>query len=162
MTAALSEVAHLVRRFFGFLAATPPSPSEQRFVHDHLAPAEARVFWEQRPEDQRHAIDVARRVAAAADDDDELIRAALLHDVGKAAAPIGALRRSVATVLDVVGLPLPRAMATYRDHGRLGAERLERVGADGIVVAFASHHPGPPPAGYDQDRWAILLSADRT
>ncbi len=162
MTTVLSEAAHLVRRFFGFLTATPPSPTEQRLVHDHLTPDEARAFWEQRPEDQRHAIDVARRVALAAGDDRELIRAALLHDVGKAAAPIGAVRRSLATVLDVIGLPLPPAMATYRDHGRLGAERLRAVGADGIVVAFASHHPGPPPTGSDPDRWAILLAADRT
>lgn len=122
-----------------------------------LPSAEARLFFDQDPADQRHAYEVARRVERRGD---VAVRAALLHDVGKRHAGIGAVRRSLATLMDLAGLPLPARWRAYRDHGRRGAEELERAGADALSVAFARHHPSGPPPGVDTTTWRALLEAD--
>lgn len=151
---------HLVRRFFGFIRAQPPGPGDQDFVARYLDGPCARIFWEQQHADQRHAIDVARRVAAALPGDDAAVRAALLHDVGKRNSHTGAVSRSIATVFDSMGIPVTSRMSSYRSHGPIGADELASIGCDPLAVAFARHHPGAAPDGVDPTRWAILLDAD--
>ncbi|GMQ84623.1 MAG: hypothetical protein BMS9Abin07_0187 [Acidimicrobiia bacterium] len=136
------------------------SPREQQLVHQHLDAPGAELFWGQDAADQRHAFAVASRVAASLPDDDEVYLAALLHDVGKRHARLGAIGRSIATVFDGIGIPLTAAMSRYRDHGSIGAAELSAAGFDGLVVSFAANHPGPPPEGSDDDRWTALLEAD--
>lgn len=151
---------HLVGRFFGHLTATGLSPAEQQAVADRLDSAGAAMFFAQDAADQRHALDVAGRVASSLPGDDEAYVAALLHDVGKRHGRLGAVGRSVATVLDGLGAPLPQAMRRYRRHGSAGADDLAAAGYGGIVVAFAAHHPSPAPQGIDPARWQALLDAD--
>lgn len=125
-----------------------------------LADREAPLFWEQAGPDQRHALIVARRVLVERPGDREAARAALLHDVGKRALGLGALQRSLATVIIRLGLPLGENYRAYHEHGRIGASDLEAAGADGLVVAFALHHPGPAPPDVDPEQWRALLEAD--
>ncbi len=66
----------------------------------------------------------------------------------------------MATVLGAAGLPMTAPMQRYRKHGEIGAVELAAAGFDGIVVAFAAHHPGPAPAGIDETAWSALLAAD--
>lgn len=147
---------HLVRRFFGFLTARPLTPTEQATVASELAPSLARLFFAQRPEDQRHAFDVAATVR----DRSDLVEAALLHDVGKSESGLGAIGRSLATAWSTARMPMPRTWRTYLDHGRIGADLLEAGGAGDLAVAFARHHPGPVPAGIDPADWHRLGAAD--
>ena len=156
----LETAAHLAGRFFGHLGAGAPGPADQQYVHDHLTPACAAVFWTQSPADQEHAVTVARRVEAAIGDDPETIEAALLHDIGKRDVRIGAIGRSIATVLDAAGLPMTRSMRAYRDHGPSGGRILESAGCGRLAVAFAGAHPAGPPADVDAARWQVLLGAD--
>lgn len=153
------DVSHLARRFFGSILAEPLSPAEQRIVADRLGTAAAALFWAQSAADQRHAFETMRR-AAMHTTDALVLRTALLHDVGKARTTLGAVGRSVATVLDAVRAPLGPAMAAYRDHGRLGAEALARVGADPLTIDFARRHPDPDPGAHSPAAWAVLLEAD--
>lgn len=151
---------HLAGRFFGFLTARPLSPDDQEFVHSVLSSDCARLFWEQHPADQRHAVDVASRVKAILPGDELAVEAALLHDIGKRTGRLGAVSRSIATVFDAVGLPLTVRMRSYRAHGAIGAAELERAECGALVVEFARLHPGPPPEGVDPGRWQVLLDAD--
>ena len=154
------HVKHLVSRFFGYLTAQGLTPREQQQVHDRLDRATAALFWTQTAADQRHAFSVATRVATLLPGDEEAYIAALLHDVGKGILHLGPIRRSLATVLGGIGLPMPTSMRRYRLHGPIGAGQLSAAGCDGIVVAFATHHPAPAPPGIDEARWAALLEAD--
>jgi hypothetical protein len=153
------DISHLVRRFFGTLLATPLTPAEQRIVAVRLRPPERHLFWAQAPADQRHAFETMRR-AAIHSDSWELLNAALLHDVGKAHSSLGAVGRSVATVLDAMGASLPAEMRAYRAHGELGAMVLEDAGASAIAMDFARRHPDPDPQSHDAAAWRILLDAD--
>lgn len=147
---------HLIRRFFDFLTAQPLTPLEQEHVRDLLAPDLARVFFSQRSEDQRHALEVQRRVGDA----HPIAEAALLHDIGKSRSNIGAIPRSLATLCGGLGLPTPQPWTRYLDHGPHGAEMLEMLQASDLAIAFARAHPGPPPTGIDSEAWHILEEAD--
>lgn len=129
---------------------------------DLLTQDEAVLFWRQHPADQRHALEVARRAWQLRPGSRLLARAGLLHDIGKSDVNLGAIGRSLATVLDALHVPLPDRMARYRAHGELGAVTLEAAGVEDLIVAFARVHPDPAPAGFDQADWAALLEADHT
>lgn len=151
---------HLAGRFFGFVTAQPPGPTDQDFVARYLDGACAELFWEQQQADQRHAIDVARRVEALLPGDHSAVRAALLHDIGKRSSRVGPVSRSIATVLDAAGLPMTGRMRSYRRHGPAGAEDIAARSCGPLAEAFARIHPGPAPEGVDPARWQVLLDAD--
>ncbi len=117
----------------------------------------ADLFFTMTVADQRHAFDVYLRTGG----DPRLAEAALMHDIGKVAAPIGPLTRSFATVLAACHVPLTGSWAIYRDHGPIGAEMLAAVGASDFTVTFTRTHPDPPPAGINTDSWERLAQADR-
>jgi hypothetical protein len=156
----LRRLAHLARRFFQVMAARPLAPAEQAEAADLLRPEETALFWSMAVADQRHAFDCARWVADRAPGRKDLIRAALLHDVGKRHAPLGLWRRSLVSGLELVGLPVPRRHAAYLAHGPVGARELESAGAEEVVVVFARDHHQPAPPGVDPSDWAVLSEAD--
>lgn len=161
MTAPLADLPHLVRRFLGHVTARPLSPAEQLQVRSDLADDRlAHLFFLQDPADQRHAVDVAAAFASTRPGDRQGVQAALLHDVGKCHARLGAVARSMATVFGAVGLPMPARWRSYLAHGSLGADDLAAAGAGALAVAFARYHPGDAPAGIPPDVWADLLAAD--
>lgn len=146
---------HLVRRFVGYLGASAPTDEELESVRGELSPELFTLFQTMTHQDQRHSIDVASRVEGQ-----ELTEAALLHDVGKSVAPLGAIARSIATILNAVSFPVSGSWGLYLRHGEIGASMLEDADASTIAVAFARFHPGPPPPGIAHDDWVALEEAD--
>lgn len=149
-------MTHLLRRFLGFFAAQPLTPNEQVVVHDALQPELRRLFFAQCVPDQRHALQVTERAGG----DAERAEAALLHDVGKTVANLGAFGRSFATMSTIVGLPVRGRWLAYLHHGEIGADMLRRAGACQLTVDFALSHPGPVPNGVDPADWRALADAD--
>lgn len=155
-----SRPLHLVRRFFDVLAAQPLDADERAEVELFLTDADRGLFWLQDAADQRHALATARAVRGRLGNHTEAIRAALFHDVGKVHSRLGPFRRSLATVLGALRLPMPVRFRTYLDHGPHGADDLAERGVEALVVAFARHHPGPAPPSIDPGVWQVLLDAD--
>ena len=154
----LQTARHLVKRFFGVVTSDPLGPAAQDYVNRSLPPRQAALFWELDPSDQRHSFEVAMRVRSRLDDEPDAIRAALMHDIGKRHSRLGPVSRSLATVLDNLGLPLPADWRRYREHGELGALDLEAAGADELSVAFAR---GSRRGGEATDEvWETLVAAD--
>jgi len=156
----MRRLRHLTRRFLGSLAARRPTSSDQSLVAGLLSGAEAEVFWSQPVPDLAHAVRSAQSVARAAPGRADLARAALLHDVGKRLSDIGTVGRSLATALSLVRLPTSKRMASYLEHARLGAEELNALGCEDLVVQFARHHHGARPTHIAAADWKILLDAD--
>lgn len=125
-----------------------------------LSDAEARLFFRQQYQDQRHALIVAKRVLRRRPGDRQGARAALLHDIGKIGIRLGPVSRSIATVADALRIPLRGRYLRYRTHGPIGAQLLAAAGSPRFVVEFARLHPGPVAPGLDEGRWEALLSAD--
>lgn len=164
MTARRSSPAgdwlHLAARFFDVITARALDPRERAFVRSLLAdPAEEAAFFGQPNPDQRHGYRAARHVERAAPHRRDLVRAALLHDVGKRHSGLGPMGRVAASVASRARLPLPPRWRMYRDHGSLGAAELAH--AEEPVVVFARHHHHGRPPVIDEKDWEILLAADR-
>lgn len=119
---------------------------------------QAVAFFDQPPPDQRHGYTAARSVEATRPNRPDLVRAALLHDVGKRHAGLGPLGRAAASSAIRLGLPLTPRWAVYRDHGALAAAEL--AGSEPIVVDFARSHHGARPPSIDPDDWEALVAAD--
>lgn len=162
LISSVSDFGHLVARFLDAVLARRLAPLEQAEVAAYLrSPVERVVFWDQPTADQRHGLEAARWVAARHPDRDDLIRAALLHDIGKRHARLGPVGRSRATLRMAIGLQLTPGMSSYGDHGKLGAAELESAGAEPLVAAYARHHHGERPAEIDPLDWRVLVAADR-
>jgi putative nucleotidyltransferase with HDIG domain len=157
----MRHLRHLAARFFDVLRSRALTPDEQARVDGWLREDERSLFWGQQAADQRHAYEAARSCLAEQPDRPDLVRAALLHDVGKRHARLGVVGRVTASLLRLARMPAPGRLGAYLDHGRLGAEELAAGGAEPIVVRFARHHhEAEPPAGVAPEDWVVLRRAD--
>lgn len=153
--------AHLLSRFFDVLTARGLSAQEREQVSAWLGPALAPVFFSQPPADQRHGYHAATIAMESGHADSDVVVAALVHDVGKRHARLGVFGRSVASIMIIARVPLGRRFRSYRDHGRLAARELGRLGAPALAVDFALHHHGRRPVTIDEPTWDLLVAADR-
>lgn len=151
---------------------------ELMWAVSQLRPEERPLFSAMSPADQAHSVRVARLVDAGRSDLDEpsddpwILRAALLHDVGKSCVPLGRAGRALGTVCAWVGVgpllrsravPLSRLgrVAEYTRYPELGAALLRGAGSDRRVVAWAEEHHRPPSAwSVPADAGRLLASAD--
>lgn len=134
---------------------------DRAWVNDALSPSEASLFWQMNLPDQQHAIRVARSAMelakdAADIDRDLLLRAALLHDVGKVKGDVSTADK----VLTVIGHKFaPRMMRSWGREGRGGridnlrhacyvyfhhpqrsADLLRKIGAEEALLELILHH----------------------
>jgi putative nucleotidyltransferase with HDIG domain len=136
-------------------------------LDDLLSPLERDLFWRLAPSDQRHSVAVMRYLRRHGVDDRVLLRAALLHDVGKTSAPIQLWQRvvhvlarawapGVAAWLARTGIGWRRGFYALAHHERLGAEMLSQIGADLEVVRLV----GGLVTDVDDRRRCLLDEAD--
>ena len=154
------SLSHLTRRFFDVLLARPLDPAETTAVENWLDEGEARLFFSQPEADQRHGYHAALVVLASGNLDGTVLKAALLHDVGKRHARLGVMARSLVSVLIRLRLPLSARGRKYRDHGEAAARELGELGCDDLIVDFARHHHERRPPGFPENVWDLLQRAD--
>ena len=154
------SLGHLTRRFFDVLFSTPLDAAERAAVEGWLDGGQAWVFFSQPDPDQRHGFHAAL-VAIAGGGKLDVVRAALLHDVGKRHARLGVFGRAFASMAIRLGLPLTRRWRLYRDHGETAAWELEGLGCEGVIVDFARHHHGGRPLDIPAVTWDLLQLADQ-
>jgi len=156
----MRRLAHLARRFLGSLRARRPLPADQSLVAELLSSAEGEVFWSQPVPDLVHALRSAHIVLNASPGNSRLARAALLHDIGKRHSGIGTVQRSIATGLSMLKIPTRGRMLRYLDHAEIGADELDDLGCEDLVVQFARHHHGNRPPHLEPKDWVVLVLAD--
>ncbi len=150
---------HLVRRFFDVVSSRPLDPSERGVVEAWLTPQLAEVFFAQNAADQRHGLHAAQ-VVISGGGGSEAVVAGLVHDIGKRHARLGAIGRSMASILIILRLPLTGRMRAYRDHGMSGAAELAKLGAPSLAIDFALHHHRRRPPTIEPEVWELLVAAD--
>lgn len=130
---------------------------DDAFAATWLPPAELALYQRMDRRDRDHACRVARAVLALAPDaDGVLVRAALLHDVGKADAPYRAWERIAVHVHTPpeeaterwYGRPLAAAWRRHRSHAERGAAMVLEAGGDPRVAELVRcHHDTAGPDG---------------
>ena len=120
-------------------------------------PAQQRLFARMPPNDQRHAIAVARSLKQAGDNDPALLQAALLHDVAKSLGqPIihrvlivlfEAFWPAALAWLSATPADTPAAVGWWRrpfvvhaQHPALGAAWARKAGCDSLAVSLIDAH----------------------
>ena len=155
----------------GYSLAARLAPADDSLLAA-LSPAERALFDSMRPADRAHGLRVARRVQVAGYGDPRLLKAALLHDVGKAGHGIH-LPHRVARVLLTALTPqeFGRIAATDRGwhepfyalahHAAIGADLLAAAGSDPLTVALVRSHDAPntPAALFAHADWLHALKA---
>ncbi len=140
------------------LALWPPvSASGLDAARAALNDASFDLFLTMEKRDQRHGLEVMRRLKATGANDPDLLAAALLHDCGKGSAPVW---------LRVIGVATPgvvRALAgvspaAYRlvHHPELGARLAEAAGASSRTVRLIAGTVPPE----EEATITLLRSAD--
>lgn len=150
---------HLAARFLDVVVSRRLEPEEADWVRSQLRPVEASLFFAQGTADRRHGYRAGRWVAG--NDRPDLVRVALLHDVGKRHARLGVAGRVAASLLALLGRRPRGRMGAYLSHGPLAAAELAELGAEPLVVGYARHHHGARPASFDPEAWRLLEQADR-
>lgn len=127
-----------------------PTDEARAWARAQLTAAQQALFFAQEPADQAHAIVVARALVAQGKTDPRLIRAALLHDAGKAPGISLPYRTAVILLKKVAPGWLSALSPDRRDwlaplarawhHPAIGAELAERAGCDPDTVALIAQH----------------------
>ena len=153
---------HLIAGAVEYVRSRRLAPAEQMEAARLLdSPAEAELFWGQPAADQRHGLTGARLIAREEPGRRDLMRAALLHDVGKRRAGLGLPGRTWAALADRRGWKKSRRADQYLNHGPAGAGELAAAGAGETVTAYARSHHGCRPPSIPPSDWRALLRADR-
>lgn len=130
------------------------SPAQRAWVDSILTPAERVLFYRMPKFDQTHAAAVAVELRDAGEDG-LLVRAALLHDVGKTVPPHGIplLYRGGVVLLGALSPWALRRLALpwgplwpiylHVHHPRLGAQALARAGSPDELVRLVRAHQEP-------------------
>ena len=102
--------------------------------------------------DQRHGLDACRALQRRGFEDVELLQAALIHDCGKAAAPIRLWHRVGAVLIKALAPELwwsrfraapgswRYALYVYREHPVLGAQMAREAGCSARVAWLIRSH----------------------
>jgi hypothetical protein len=150
----VARYRHLVRRFVGVLTARP-APDDAALLDRYLSPAERALFATMQLADRRHSLDLCARLLRDGHADPDLLRAALLHDVGKAAGPIPLPHRVVysfcAVALPSLAAWLARGNPTAwrrpfhlaARHPEVGARAAWAAGSSETVVRLIQGHESP-------------------
>jgi putative nucleotidyltransferase with HDIG domain len=160
---AFLRMGRLVARSFRGLVPGLAKPDDG-FAATHLTENEFALYRAMDPRDRDHACRVARRLLAGGPEADPiLMRAALLHDVGKAARPYRLWERIAVHLWapdERVLARLPQSCAAawrcHRDHAARGAEAVRAAGGDPRVADFVERHHRPG----DDDALLRLARAD--
>ena len=107
-----------------------------------LTPAQASLFGAMQRRDQRHALEVMRRLRDAGEREPDLLVAALLHDCGKGDVPLWLRIAKVLSPQLLKSLARPGGegwrAAAYRilHHAELGAAQAEAAGVSPLTAAL--------------------------
>jgi hypothetical protein len=167
---------HRVRQFLSALLARV-SPDDLREADSVLPPGAQKLFRKMSLPDQRHSIAVMRTLRRRGHAEPELLAAALLHDVGKSAAWLTPVHRTVIVLSKRFAPPVlawltsgePRREAWRKPfiihlrHPDLGAQWAAEAGCSALTVSLIRRHQTPlrhEPQNKEERLLAALQQAD--
>jgi hypothetical protein len=147
----------------------------RRFVYEILDPSMAVLFFRMSDPDQSHSVRVFQTLVDQGEEDEDLLRAALLHDVGKSLAPLRPWQKALVVLTNRIlpnqvlkwgqdtldGWRKPFVVALQ--HPEWGAALVQQEGGSETLVTLIRYHQehALPSIGKDvQERLERLQTAD--
>jgi hypothetical protein len=165
-----------VRQFWLAWRAEPLTQNELAPARYVLTAEQMKLFSHLQPSEQIHALNVLQTIQAQGETDPDLQVAALLHDVGKARAPLKLWERVVIVLgksffskrLKSWGRGQPqgffRPFVIAEQHPTWGGEMASEAGSSPVAVSLIRRHQTPedfPPISDHEDQLLkILQTAD--
>lgn len=146
-----SKIGYRVWQFWQSLK-NAPKPDDWVKAQDILNSAELELFQALPVPDQNHSLRVLRTLESAGEEDPDLLKAALLHDIGKTLHP---LRRWERVFYVLLGWLLPktaqawgekdprgihRSLVIIKKHPEWGAELAGKAGSSRQVIWLIRNH----------------------
>jgi len=173
----MRRILYRVRQFLGSLWPHI-TLGEQAELARWLPPLAVALFHQMTLRDQRHSLDVLRRLQAAAPDQPDLLAAALLHDAAKTALPGRRVRlhhRVLVVLMQAVWPGSVQQVARddprswrypfylHLHHPGLGARLAEEAGCSALTAWLIRRHQAKltqPPRDEFERLLALLQGAD--
>lgn len=122
-----------------------------KYLNIHLNETEKKLFMKLKKSEQKHCINVAKDVEQICFNKnikcDKLIKAALLHDIGKIKGKLNVFDKSIIVILDYISkgrlgrLKTIKKINVYYNHGEIGAEILKEYGYEQrFLYLIRNHH----------------------
>jgi len=136
-------------------------------IDKYLNDKEKELFYKLPAHERKHAVDTANTIIGfnISGDKTILIKAALLHDIGKAGSKIGLIKKSILVLMDRFLPELSRSFSrkinmfyVYYNHPEIGAEYLENINTDKNIVLLVRYHHSKEDV--DIDGIGLLKTAD--
>ena len=169
-----SKIGYRIWQFWQSLKRSPGDDGWQK-IRKVLSSEELFLFQQLPVPDQTHSLRVLDSFEAAGEDDPDLLKSALLHDLGKIKHPLRRWER-VFVVLIMALFParyaewsnaLPtgwkRPLVIIAEHPRWGAELAQEAGSPSRVVWLIGNHENHVPEGeYSQEDLLLLRKLQKT
>ena len=137
--------------------------SEVMYIREVLSENEARLFFTMSEVDQKHAFSVAKTAMSLARSERDnvnevlLLRASLLHDIGKEAGDMTIMQRVFCVLFvaldnksalsyadkDAIKGSFKRALYVYFHHPLLGAQKIKQVVGNDKLAELVFYHQEP-------------------
>jgi len=167
-----SNAGYRIWQFWQSLKRSP-SAEQMDLVKSILSTAELELFQTLPIPDQNHSIRVLESLISQGEGDSDLLKAALLHDLGKIKFPLQRLERVYSVLItglfpnrakhwgngDPAGLARPLVVINH--HPDWGAEYAEAVGSSPLTVWLIRNHENEKLDGFPGDRKDILLKLQK-
>jgi hypothetical protein len=162
-----SSAGYRIWQFFQSLRR-PPSNEAWAEVESILNRAEIDLFHKLPSPDQNHSLRVFFTLKDQGEDDPDLLKAALMHDIGKIKYPLKRWERVFAVLLnrffpkqsqsmawgEPVGLKKP--LVVIEQHPAWGADYAEQAGSSPTAVWLIRHHENMSPEGNSSHKETLL------
>ena len=163
-----SSAGYRIWQFWHSLKKSP-SAEEMDLVKSVLTPAELELFQKLPIPDQNHSIRVFDSIRIQGEEDLDLLKAALLHDLGKIKFPLQRWERVFSVLIKGLfsnrvkdwgnGKPagLGRPLVVINHHPDWGADYAETVGSSPLTIWLIRNHEREKLEGSLPDRKKLLL-----
>lgn len=147
----LSRIPYRLGQFWYALTAVPALQDLEQ-ARTILSPSELQLFAQMQPSEQAHALRVMNRLRQQGESEPHLLKAALLHDVGKIRSRLNPWQRGLIVLVKAFAPGTARrwgasepagwraAFAVAAQHPTWGASLVEAAGGDPLTVSLVRCH----------------------
>ena len=148
------------------------SNDDIEFINKYLDDNEKKIFNELKVYDKKHCLNVAKEIELYLNNNsgiklsigkDDLIKAGILHDIGKTSRNLNPIEKSVLVIADKITKGKLRSYSNikfinvYYNHGELGYEKLKKYNYDKDFLKLIKNHHNDK---FNNDAMKILKESD--